>query len=77
MNIPWIIWLFVAATSFAVLERYAFNHPTRENTLSRFIWSCGQKWPLTLVVYGMLFGGLAVHFFWNWCPAIMPPGHGG
>lgn len=77
MNTPWVIWLFLFAGSFAVLERYAFNHPARENTLSRFIWSLGQKWPLTLVLWGMLIGGLSVHFFWNWCPLLMLPGQGG
>jgi hypothetical protein len=77
MNTPWIIWLLVIVISFAILEGYAFKHPDRENTLSRFIWSVGQKWPLSLVLFGMLFGGLSVHFYWNWCPALMPPGHGG
>lgn len=77
MNTPWIIWILVVVISFAILECYAFNHPARENTLSRFIWSVGQKWPLSLVIYGMLFGGLAVHFYWNWAPNCMPPGTGG
>lgn len=77
MNWPWILWLAAFAVSFAILERYAFNHPTRENTLSRFIWTVGQKWPVSLVLYGMLVGGLAVHFYWNWCPALMPLGKGG
>jgi len=77
VNTPWIIWLIALMLSFAVLERYALNHPERQNTLSRFVWQCGQKWPLTLVLFGTLFGGLAVHFFWNWCPALMPAGLGG
>lgn len=77
MNTPWVVWLLVIVVSFIVLEAYAFRHPTRQNTLSRFMWELGQKWPLTLVLFGALFGGLAVHFFWNWCPALMPPGTGG
>jgi len=77
MDTVWIIWLFAIGASFSVLEALAFRHPTRLNTLSRFIWEVGQVWPLSLVLYGMLFGGLAVHFFWNWCPALMPPGVGG
>jgi hypothetical protein len=77
MNTPWIIWLLVIVVSFTFLEAYAFKHPERENTLSRFVWSVGQKWPLSLVLWGMLIGGLSTHFFWNWCPLLMPPGHGG
>lgn len=77
MNTPWIIWLLVIVISFMILEAYAFKHPDRENTLSRFVWSVGQKFPLSLVMFGMLFGGLSVHFYWNWCPLLMPPGHGG
>ena len=56
MNTSWVIWLAVIAISFTILETYAFKHPDRENTLSRFIWTVGQKWPLSLVLYGMLFG---------------------
>lgn len=77
MNTYWIVWLLVIVVSFVVIEAYAFRHPQRQNTLSRFIWGLGQKWPLTLVLFGALFGGLAVHLFWNWCPVLMPPGTGG
>ena len=77
MNTMWIIWIAAILISFAVLERYAFDHPNRANTLSRFIWEIGQRWPLSLVIYGMVFGGLAVHFYWNWCPAILPAGQSG
>jgi hypothetical protein len=77
MNTPWIIFLLAIIIGFTILESYAFKHPDRENTLSRFVWSVGQKWPLSLVLWGMLIGGLSVHFFWNWCPALMPLGAGG
>ena len=77
MNAPWIIWLLLIIVSFTALEAYAFRHPERENTLSRFVWSVGQKWPLSLVLWGMLIGGLSVHFYWNWNPACMPAGIGG
>ena len=77
MNTPWVIWLLLIVISFTILEAYAFKHPERENTLSRFIWSVGQKWPLSLVLWGMLIGGLSVHFYWQFCPLIMPPGTGG
>lgn len=39
-------------------------------TLSRFMWYLGQKWPPFLVLYGGVALGLAVHFWWNWCPAL-------
>ena len=77
MNTPWIIWLLAIVISFTILEAYAFNHPARENTLSRFIWSVGQKWPLSIFLFGGLCFSLATHFYWNWCPLIMPPGVGG
>lgn len=77
MNWVWVVWLLAIMVSFAVLEGYAFRHPDRQNTLSRFVWTIGQKWPLSLVLWGMLVGGLSVHFYWNWAPALMPAGHGG
>jgi len=77
MSTAWIIWLLLIVISFTVLETYAFKYPQRQLTLSRFVWGIGQKWPLSLVLWGMLIGGLSVHFFWNWCPALMPLGKGG
>lgn len=73
----WTLWLIAIVVSFAIFEVRAFKFPERQDTLSRFIWNIGQKWPLSLVLFGMLFGGLAVHFYWNWCPALMSPGQGG
>ncbi len=77
MNLPWIIGITIGLLWFAYFEHRAFAYPDRQNTLSRFIWTVGQKWPLSLVLWGMLIGGLSVHFFWNWCPAIQLPGTGG
>ena len=85
MNTPWVIWGFcmvlIVAGSFTFLEARAFKHPEQMNTLSRSMWTLGQKWPLSLVLWGltwgMLVGGLSVHFYWNWCPALMPAGIGG
>lgn len=70
MNTDWLISALVALLVFIVIERYAFRHPDRQNTLSRAIWSLGQKWPLSIFLMGMFAGGLAVHFFWHWCPAL-------
>lgn len=76
-NAPWIVWILFMAGSFAVLEWYAFKHPKRENTLSRFMWQMGNKWRLIIYIYGVLTGGLAVHFWWNWNPACQAAGLGG
>lgn len=77
MNTFWIVWLLAIVVTFTLAEGYAFRHPQRQNTLSRFVWTVGQKWPLSLVLWGLLVGALSVHFYWNWCPALMPPGTGG
>ena len=37
-----------------------------------FMATLATEWPLTAVIYGMLFGGLAVHFFWRWAPKGLP-----
>lgn len=65
----WIVWLAAIVASFAVFEGYALRHHDRKGTLSWFMWNLGQRWPLSLVLFGMLFGGLAVHFYWQWCPS--------
>lgn len=77
MNIYWAVALIAAILVFAIGERYAFAHPERQNTLSRAIYNIGESWPLSIFIMGMFAGGLAVHFFWHWCPALMPPGVGG
>lgn len=68
MDTPWIIACLVAIAVFAVLEAYAFKHPDRENTLSHCIYTIGATWPLSIWIMGVFAGGLAVHFFWHWCP---------
>jgi hypothetical protein len=59
----WPVWLTAVAGSFAVLEGRAIH--AGEDTLSRATWKTTKAWPPLAVVYGMLFGGLAVHFFWT------------
>lgn len=68
MNTPWIIGTLLAIAFFAYFEWRAFKYPLRQNTLSRFIWTIGQNWPLSIWLMGMFAGGLAVHFFWHWDP---------
>jgi hypothetical protein len=68
MNTIWIIGTLAAITFFIVFEARAFRHPDRQNTLSRWIFQMGANWPLSIFLMGMFAGGLAVHFFWHWCP---------
>lgn len=68
MNLPWDLGLLVAIVFFAFFEARAFKHPERNNTLSFWIYSIGAKWPLSIFLMGMFCGGLAVHFFWHYCP---------
>lgn len=68
MSNPWL-WGTIGAIAFFVFwERYAFRHPDRVNTLSRTIYNIGKAFPLSIFIMGMFAGGLAVHFFWHWCP---------
>lgn len=68
MNAPWLIGLAIAIAFFAWFEARAFRHPERQNSLSRWIYDLGSKWPLSIWIMGAMAGGLAVHFFWHWCP---------
>lgn len=77
MNTWWIVATIAAVVIFIILEGYAFKHPDRENTLSRAVYNLGKNWPLSIFIMGMFAGGLAVHFFWHWCPELMLPGVGG
>lgn len=77
MDLPWIMGTLAAISYFAYFEASAFKHPERTNTLSRAIYGLGSRWPLSIWIMGVFSGGLAVHFFWHWCPDLMLPGHGG
>lgn len=69
MNLAWEIGVVAAIIFFAFFEWYAFKHPERQNTLSHWVYNIGSTWPLSIWIMGMFAGGLAVHFFWHWCPA--------
>ena len=68
MNTPWIILTLLAIAAFAYFEARAFRHPDRQNSLSRWIYDLGAKWPLSIWIMGFFAGMLATHFFWHWCP---------
>jgi hypothetical protein len=68
-----ILWTLINAAwvaAFAVFEYRALRHPENKNrvTLSRYVWTIGQNFPLSIWFMGVVAGGLAVHFFWHWCP---------
>lgn len=74
MSLFWTIWLLGLLLVFAVGETWALRKG--KLTLSRWTWQASQQFPLILVFYGMIFGGLAVHFFWHWCPGGCLTSHG-
>jgi hypothetical protein len=58
----WGIWIAVTIIAFGVGEAYALKHNVP--TLSRTVWNITAAWPPFAVVYGLVLGGLAIHFFW-------------
>lgn len=65
-DIMWTAFLLLTAVVFTILESAGWKS---SNTLSRFIYTIGAKWPLSIFLWGLLAGGLAVHFWWHWSPA--------
>ena len=59
---PWLI----AVGFLLAYEGYALA--TGKRTLSRMMYDASKAWPLLPYVWGVVTGGLAVHFWWNWCP---------
>ena len=64
----WAYWplalTFIALGLFAVPEYLAIRG--KGPTFSEFMWTTAQRWPLWTFLWGMLIGGLAVHFLWHW-----------
>lgn len=65
----WISGSMLAIAWFAVGEAFALRHPQRAHTLSRFVYTIGARFPLSIWLMGVFAGILAAHFFWHWCPA--------
>jgi hypothetical protein len=65
---PWWVGLVLALTFFAWFEARGLRHGARQATLSRWVYTIGATLPLSIFLMGFLVGGLAVHFFWHWCP---------
>lgn len=65
----WAFGLVGAILFFAIVERYALRHPDRQWTLSRTIAYIGHVFPLSIWICGAFAGGLAVHFWFPFCPS--------
>lgn len=68
------IWLTIGWIAFAVFEALGIKHNDTKGyiTLSYFVYRVTQAWPPAIflmgLAIGLFWGGLAVHFFWHWCP---------
>lgn len=62
MNFVWLLWFIAIVVTFALFEGYALTH--NKKTLSRVIWDLTKGWPPLPFIFGLVVGGLAVHFFW-------------
>jgi hypothetical protein len=63
MTWVWTLWLLAFVGSFAVLEGWAIVH--QDLTLSAWVWALSKAWPPFPAVFGLVIGGLIVHFFWT------------
>lgn len=61
----WLLWIGLVAVSFGMLEAWALLR--HGQTLSAVTLRVFHGWPIVAVLYGTVFGGLAVHFA-GWCP---------
>lgn len=69
MDWPWLlIALPICLAVFIVFEARALLHRDRQNTLSRFCYNTGRRWPISLYLAGMFTGILVVHLFAHFCP---------
>jgi hypothetical protein len=64
----WATGFVGAVLFFASIEGLALRHPKRQWTLSKVIAYIGETWPLSIWISGAFSGGLAVHFYWPFCP---------
>ena len=58
----WVSWIVGVIMSFAALETMAVV--TGRQTLSQTVWEANKAFPLLGPIFGLVAGGLAVHFFW-------------
>lgn len=69
------LWLTIGWVVFSIFEYLGIKHDDTKGyiTLSYFVWRVTQAWPPSMFLLGFSVGGfwcgLAVHFWWHWCPA--------
>lgn len=64
----WTAWIIISLAVFCAGESYALAKG--KMTLSRYVWTISKIWPPLPFVLGLVCGGLAVHFWWPWCPEL-------
>ncbi len=62
MSFVWLAWFLLILVSFGFFEGWALTH--NKKTLSRVVWDTTKNWPPLPFIFGLVVGGLAVHFFW-------------
>lgn len=68
------IWLILGWVVFAIFEALGIKHNNTAGyiTLSYFVYRVTKAWQPSIFLMGLIIGlfdgGLAVHFWWHWCP---------
>lgn len=65
MQIFWGAWLALIFLTFAAGEAYGLHTHGVPGTFSYFMTTMNQRWGLWGPVWGILMGGLFVHFWWS------------
>lgn len=64
----WAAWLLGIVITFAIPEGIAIWKSG--TTFSQFMATMQYEWPLWAPAWGILVGGLFVHFYWHWVPKL-------
>lgn len=69
--VTWTLFIALGLAAFAFFEYRALAHADdpKRVTLSRYVYTIGAKFPLSIFLAGMVIGSLATHLWWHWCPA--------
>lgn len=60
-----VVGLVLFALGFAAYDVWVYYKGGIPATISHGLWKAGQKYPLVPFVFGLVVGGLAVHW-WGW-----------
>jgi len=66
----WFIWIVAVILTFAAGETWCIK--TGRKTLSRTVWTLSKEFPWFGPLFGLVIGGLAVHFFWGGITCFAP-----